>query len=201
VAVEVAVVDPLPMFCDGTAAALVAAGHSVRTPTDLLAWARVTPRALILLTVLQDDDWALLRRLSEEDHRHPVIAVLDSDADVLGVRAVRAGACSVVSRAAPAALLTRAVAAALDGQSVLPTAVTTALAVGRFVEPDRAGSVSDEQLAWLRALAAGITVADLAARSGYSERAMFRMLRAVYQELGANGKVEALIKAKGRGWL
>ncbi|MFC4066299.1 DNA-binding response regulator [Actinoplanes subglobosus] len=199
--VEVAVVDPLPMFRHGASMTLAEEGYAVRAPADLMAWARATPRALILLTVLHDGDWALLRRLREDERGHPVIAVLDTDVDVLGVRAVRAGATSVVSRAAPARLLARVVTATLEGQSVLPTAVVTALAAGRFTDPAPATAVSKEQTAWLRALAAGSTVADLAGRSGYSERAMFRLLRAVYQELGAGSKVEALIKAKDRGLL
>jgi DNA-binding NarL/FixJ family response regulator len=57
------------------------------------------------------------------------------------------------------------------------------------------------QLEWLRALAQGITVAQLAERHGYSERAMFRHLRDLYARMGAKGRTEALMLANRRGWL
>ncbi|GIE81887.1 hypothetical protein Aph02nite_78370 [Actinoplanes philippinensis] len=200
-AVEVAVVDPLPIFCHGAVGILTRAGHTVRTPGDVVTWARRTPEALILLTVLSDADWTVLERLTGEPIRHPVIAVVDAGMETLGVRAVRAGARSVVLRQSDAAALIRAVVATLDGQSVLPASVTAALAAGRAAGPASAAAVTEQQISWLRALAAGSTVADLAGRSGYSERAMFRLLRVVYRELQAGSRVEALIRAKELGWL
>ncbi|MEU8658424.1 DNA-binding response regulator [Actinoplanes philippinensis] len=200
-AVEVAVVDPLPIFRHGAAGILTEAGHVVRTPRDVLTWARRTPEALILLTVLSDTDWTVLGRLTDEPIRHPVIAVVDAGMETLGVRAVRSGARSVILRQSGAAALIRAVVATLDGQSVLPASVTAALAAGRAAGPASAAAVTEQQISWLRALAAGSTVADLAGRSGYSERAMFRLLRGVYRELQAGSRVEALIRAKELGWL
>jgi DNA-binding NarL/FixJ family response regulator len=61
--------------------------------------------------------------------------------------------------------------------------------------------LSAERLSWLRALAAGRTVAQLADQAGYSERAMFRLLRLLYQDMGVGGRVEALLRARDEGWL
>jgi DNA-binding CsgD family transcriptional regulator len=41
-------------------------------------------------------------------------------------------------------------------------------------------------------------VANLA---GYSERAMFRLLRGLYARIGVRNRTEALMRAKERGWL
>lgn len=61
------------------------------------------------------------------------------------------------------------------------------------------GSISNQEVDWLRTLAGGTTVAGLAARVGYSEREMFRRLRALYRRMGADGKTEALVRAKDWG--
>src|SRR5258707_106441 len=100
------------------------------------------------------------------------------------VLAVRAGVPCVLPRQASPEVLRRAVAAAIDGQAVLPVSVVAGLAAGAGLP---AGSVpSDDKLAWLRALAAGVTVAQLAEQVGYSERAMFRLLKSLYRDLGVS---------------
>jgi DNA-binding NarL/FixJ family response regulator len=85
-----------------------------------------------------------------------VIALLDSDAMALGVRAVRAGARSVLARNASAAALRRTVEATVDGQTVFPAALTAQLV---WDSQTRRGLTAD-QLSWLRQLAAGVTVAQ-----------------------------------------
>ena len=54
---------------------------------------------------------------------------------------------------------------------------------------------------WLRALAAGATVHQLAERIGYSEREMYRLLRAVYDRLGVPNRTQALVWATRQGIL
>ncbi len=195
--VQVAVVDPLPLFRDGAVSALVAAGHPVQTPEDVLAWAGQTGAAIVVLTLQDEDDWLLLARLSESDPAHPVLTLLVTESATAGIRAVRAGARSVVGRQVTAATLLRTVAATIEGQTVLPAAVAAALADG--VSADGEAALTAEKLSWLQALASGKTVADLARRAGYSERAMFRLLRALYREMGVNSRLEALMRARERG--
>ena len=50
-------------------------------------------------------------------------------------------------------------------------------------------------------LASGRIVSQLAERSGYSERAMFRLLRKVYVRMQVRNRTEALLRARQQGWL
>jgi DNA-binding NarL/FixJ family response regulator len=202
VSVQVAVIDPLPLFRDGAVAALTAVGHTVRTPGDVLAWVRGVQGALVLLTVQSEADWAVLAQLGRLGSAvDGLVAVLGEESVAAGVRAVRAGARSVLARRVSASVLQRTVSATLDGQAVLPAAVAAALAAGIVAEAGSVHTLSAEKLYWLRALASGSTVARLADQAGYSERAMFRLLRSLYRDMGVGGRVEALMRAQERGWL
>lgn len=194
---DVAVIDPLPMFRYGLVACLTAAGYRVETPDDPPDWAVRGGSSLVLLTLADAGDWLLLADLAAG---RPVIAVLCGGSADEGVRAVRGGARSVVPRMVTPETLRRTVAATLDGQSVLPTAVSRAL-VGNVPVPAASSSLSAAQLSWLRELAAGRTVAGLAGHVGYSERAMFRMLRATYRRMGVRTRTEAIARAGEWGWL
>jgi DNA-binding NarL/FixJ family response regulator len=187
------------MFRQGTAAVLSAAGHTVETPGDVGAWLRQGKTALVLLTVLAEDDWGLLARLADPATSHLVIAVLEDESEIPGTRAVRAGARSVLPRDADADTLKLTVEATINGRSVLPATAAAALAAG--TRPGVVLTPTVDQLFWLRQLAAGATVAQLADRAGYSERAMFRLLHALYRQLGARSRIEAILHAQTSGWL
>lgn len=190
VAVRIAVVDPLPMFRQGIVAVLEASGHTVETPTDVVAWARRGMATLVLLTVVSESDWELLGQLCAVTTSQLVIALLDTESATVGARAVRAGARSVLPRAVTVATLRRTVEARIDGQAVMPAAVTAVLAEPQTVSEQ---GLSADQLSWLRQLAAGATVAQLADQAGYSERAMFRLLRMLYRQMG--------VRAREADWL
>jgi len=202
VTVQIAVVDPLPLFRDGAAAALTAVGYTVQVPSDVVAWASQMHGAVVVLTVQANEDWAVLARLHEGGSAvNSVVALLEVDVAAAGVRAVRGGARSVLARRASAEMLQRTVAATIDGHAVVPAHVLAALAAGVGTGIKPAESVPAEKLLWLRALAEGSTVARLASQAGYSERAMFRLLRSLYREMGVAGRFEALMRAKEQGWL
>ncbi|HEX8345348.1 MAG TPA: hypothetical protein VF657_11545 [Actinoplanes sp.] len=61
--------------------------------------------------------------------------------------------------------------------------------------------LSQRERRWLRALAHGDTVVTVARASGYSEREMYRLLRALYVQLGAGSRTEALLRAGRWGLL
>ena len=202
VAVRVAVVDPLPMYQQGVTTVLLAAGYVVEEPADVLAWVGHDPPVVVLLTLGSEREWDLLARLRGKEPGLIVIAVLDVGASAgLGVRAVRAGARSVLTRQMTAAALQRTVEATVGGQAVMPSAVAAALATGTRTTAGRQSSLSKDQLSWLRRLSAGVTVAQLASEVGYSERAMHRLLKAVYQEMGVSTRIQAIMQAQDRGWL
>lgn len=202
VAVQVAVVDPLPLFRDGAVAALAAAGHAVQTPADVVAWIRQVRGAVVVLTVRAEADWAVLTEAAEAGSTAvSLVVLLEEESAAAGVRAVRAGARSVLAREVSAEVLRRTVSAVIDGQAVLPAPVAAALVAGVGIDAGAARVLSAERLSWLRALAAGTTVAQLADQAGYSERAMFRLLRSLYRDMGAGGRLEALMRARDEGWL
>ncbi|WP_157254510.1 response regulator transcription factor [Nonomuraea typhae] len=60
---------------------------------------------------------------------------------------------------------------------------------------------SGPELDWLRRLARGDTVADVARSAGVSERTMFRRLRSLYKKMKVRDRAAALRLAKRRGWL
>ncbi|MGW5581063.1 DNA-binding response regulator [Micromonospora chokoriensis] len=196
---RVAVVDPLPLFREGVAMVLSAAGHQVETPPDLVRWADQRTSALVLLTLTDDSDWRLLARLHDAHVKVPIMALIATDSIDDGVRAARAGARSVLPRGITGTALQRTISTTLDGHAVLPAEVAARLAAGTQVEQMQA--VSQDRINWLRQLAAGVTVAQLADLVGYSERAMFRMLTALYRDIGARNRIEAIMLARDRGWI
>jgi DNA-binding NarL/FixJ family response regulator len=192
----IAVVDPLPMFQHGVAGVLSAAGHMVDVPGDVLAWAARRRSALVLLTAAAEADWHLLSQLCRAGT--VVVAMIDGSSGMLGAQAIRLGARSVIPRDTDAAVLRRTVEASLDGQSVMPATVA-ALLTGSTA-PDVL-QISATGATWLKQLALGTTVAQLAARSGYSERAMFRLLRSLYRDMGVESRVEAIMRAREWNWI
>ena len=170
--VHIAVSDPLPAYRRGMLATLNEAGFDSETPPDLLDWVRQEPRTAVVLTLETAADWSLLDRLRRE-HTDVVIVAMLTDVSPSGyVRALAAGAVTALPRHAAVEVVKRVFAEVMRGFSVLPIEVVQALAaphqhVGEEVE------IGSRELGWLRELAAGATVAQLAERSGYSERAMF----------------------------
>ncbi|MEV0284761.1 response regulator transcription factor [Kribbella sp. NPDC050820] len=198
---DVAVVDPLPLFRAGVAATLAGAGYRVETPDDVVRWARLRTRGLVLLSLSAPDDWLMLDGVVSANPECIVIALTSDESVETGTRAIQVGARSVVARAASADVLKRTVLATEDGQAVLPAAVCRALVTATATPPATGPSLSSDEISWLRDLAAGRTVARLALRAGYSERAMFRLLNALYRKLGARSRTEAIVRASELGWL
>lgn len=199
--VRIAVSDPLPMFRRGMIATLGDAGFQPETPEDLLAWARQRQRGVVLLTLHLPEDWRLLADLRDASEDLVVIAVLNDVRTGLYVRAIVAGAIAVVSRDAEPERVKRVFDAAVEGNSLLPAEVVRALASPRADFDEETGTPSARELEWLKGLAGGLTVAQLADRFGYSERAMFRLLRDLYARMRVQNRTEALMHAQKQGWL
>lgn len=131
----------------------------------------------------------------------PVVAVIpDLDLGSFAA-AIRAGVWGAVDEAEPAAVFHRVIESALDGQISVPRHLLTAMASRIPTAPDVSAWISDDQSRWLRALAAGVTVADLAGKIGYSERETFRMLGELYQQIGVKNRTESIIWATRHGLL
>jgi DNA-binding NarL/FixJ family response regulator len=198
--VQVAVVDPLPMFARGLVETLNDEGHRAGTPEDIVGWVRGSGFPTVLLTISDERGWALLADILRVRPDAAVIAVLPvADAEAY-VRALAAGAVGVLPREAPPGTVRDAVRAVLAGRSLLPIEVIRRLLAGQeYEDPPR--PLSDEEITWLRQLADGSTVASLADRVGYSERMMYRLLSKLYTRIGAANRTRAIMLARDRGWV
>jgi DNA-binding NarL/FixJ family response regulator len=175
-------------------------GFEAASVEDLLTWVRHDERRVVLLTIQVRRDWSMLAELCRNNPDLVVVAVLADATEEAYVRAILSGAVVAVPRDASPAVVRRMVEEAVNGTSLLPTRVVRALIPARE-DHSREAPVEAAGLEWLKALARGTTVAQLAERNGYSERAMFRLLRALYERMGVKGRTEALMLANRRGWL
>jgi DNA-binding NarL/FixJ family response regulator len=198
--IRVAVSDPLPVYRQGIMTTLGNAGFQPEDPPDLLHWVLEAERQVVLLTLESDADWTMLAELRAARPDLLLVAIV-ADATVQAqVRAITAGAIATVPRDADPETVQKVLEAAVAGSSLLPTEVVRALAAHQVAAPE-APAISDREIEWLRELARGTTVAQLAERAGYSERAMFRLLRNLYARMKVQSRTEALMYAQQRGWL
>jgi DNA-binding NarL/FixJ family response regulator len=199
--IRAAVWDPLPLFCTGLLALLAAAGFDGEVPEDLSSWVCNDGRKILLMTLATPEDWQLFSALKPGRSDLAVVAMLANPNLMSQIRAVSAGAVTAIPRCAAPGLVQRTFEAALDGRSLLPVEVVRTIVAGVPDGEVRTASPSEEEINWLRQLARGSSVANLAEHSGYSERMMFRLLRALYVKLQAPNRTLALIKARDEGWL
>lgn len=196
--VRAVVVDPLPLLRHGVAAALADLDCPVDAPDDLLDWADGPATRVVVLSLNGSADWDLLAELHTARAETLLLVLLDRPDTAAYVRAFRAGAMAALPRQCSPDMLRQSLAALLGGLSIVPVTAVRSLAAGSSDRDDRP---SQEELNWLRQLAGGSTVAELARTAGYSERMMFRLLRALYRKLPANNRTEALMLARGQGWI
>lgn len=116
------------------------------------------------------------------------------------IAAMQRGAVGVLEPGSELEHAVEVLAAVAAGLVVLPDhVVDQVLAAGR--EHTSAPALSETERSWLRWLGTGGTVATLAASACYSEREMYRLLRALYTRMGAGGRTEALLQAERWGLL
>jgi DNA-binding NarL/FixJ family response regulator len=195
---ERAVFDPLPLFRLGMLASL-GGGDDLGSLADLSAWLEPRRPAMLLLTLQDTDDDATLH----ESTRHPdvlVVAVLSTFTVAAAARALRDGASHVVARDSDPELIRKVVAEVEAGVVRLPLAVVRA-AMGQPRSGGNRPDPSDDEIAWLRALASGRSVAEVALQSAISERRLYRRLSDLYRRLGVANRTQALMVGRDEGWL
>jgi DNA-binding NarL/FixJ family response regulator len=193
--VRVAVVDRAPAYRRGLELALSEAGYKVEHPSDMERWAEGTGTRALVATCRSSGE---ARRLALMRARGPdavAVALLREDSPVAYREVLETGVESAVARDASLDCIVEVVGAAIDRRTVLPTHVARTLARGE----EQNDTIDAQHADWLRALARGTTIEDLAESVGYSERAMYRQLRQLYERLGARSRTDALLQALRRG--
>ena len=200
-AVRIAICDPLPLFRVGVMTAAAQDGITVDEPADVLGWAVQQPEPIVLISLTSPVQWDLLTRLHRESPNATVIGLHDDVTENLSLRAIMAGAVSVLPRDATPQVLCNVCMAVRQGIATLPIASLLELVRSgrRWAAEDVV--LEERESAWLRRLAGGLTVAQIAEAAGYSERMMFRLLRDLYAKLGVSGRTEALLCAREHGWV
>jgi DNA-binding NarL/FixJ family response regulator len=165
-----------------------------------MAWIEQEERRVVFLTLETPPDWAILADLQRASLDLIVVAVLVEDTVQSYVRAILAGALIAIPRNAPAENIRRVFQEAVNGAITLPIEVIKALAASSTGSTDKP-PLSEQEIEWLRLLVRGVSVARIAEANGYSERAMFRLLRGLYQRMGTKNRTEALLLASHHGWL
>jgi len=199
----IGICDPLPVFRGGLRNALSQASFLVDEPVDILEWARrcEDPHSElgVVLSLTTRSDWLVLDQLHEQQAEVAVVTLLHQPtAD--GYRdALARGALSAAPRAGAITDIVEVVRAAVQRQTLLPASVSRALASGRPAATASTSPLGEEERSWLRELASGVSVEDLAWRLGYSRRTMYRRLSNVYRRLGASRREGALLTAVREG--
>lgn len=195
----IGICDPLPIFRGGLRSALCGASFLVEEPVDILEWAgrsdHTDTATSVVLSLTTRSEWQLLDRLHEQQPGVAVVTLLQQPTAHSYRDALARGALSAAPRAATTMHIVEVVRAALHHQCLLPEAVSRALACGGDATATNASPPSEEERSWLRELANGVSVEDLAWRLGYSRRTMYRRLRRVYRILGTNRREGALVAA------
>ena len=194
------IVDPAASYRSGLSAALSNAGHAPVDVADPRAWASTAGRRVLLWTVRGVEDWKGFRALRGLNPELVLVALLVDPTPEAYAEALRSGAAAAVAWEAVPQAIVKVVAAALEGDVLIPAGVAQALAAKLPAIEDR-DWITHEELEWLRILADGSTVHDLAQRVGYSERALYRLLHALYGRMGVSNRTEAILQASRRGLL
>ena len=207
--VRVSVQDPLPAYRRGIVTILERAGLAVEELEGpegsglTVIWTSEIESYVCLVTVDSPepgDGWDIITELNKHEPKPVLIAVLTDASVEAYMRALEVGATSAFSRDARPEIIHHVFVEAVQQRSLLPIGVISAL-LQRARPIARESQPSDEHLEWLRALARGVPIAELADAAGYSERAMYRFLGKLYKTIGVKNRSEAIIKASQSGWL
>jgi DNA-binding NarL/FixJ family response regulator len=189
----------LPALARGLAAILRLGDFDVTVPGDVHAWLVEADDPVLVLALETPDPETVVDLRRRRPDAEVVVLLPDPDEQSL-VGAFKAGAAAVASWRVTPEVLLPLIGAVTAHLAVLPPHLVRRLTSQVDARPVwlHAGS---HEAGWLRALAAGSTVADLASAHAYSEREMYRLLADVYDRLGVGGRIPALMLAARYGLL
>lgn len=198
---RVAVVGSSPTWRRGMSAVLEEADFEAVAFGDLDEWRPGEGGAAIVIAMEGEGDHEAVSDFTEEYPHVPVIAVVTGLSLTSFAEAIRSGATATIDEEESTDGILAAVVSALEGRSVVPKHLIRAMAQLVPTQQNIESLLAPEEASWLRAMAEGVTVADLATDVGYSERAMFRNLKTLYTRIGARNRTEALLWASRNGVL
>jgi DNA-binding NarL/FixJ family response regulator len=189
---RIAVVGTVPAFRRGLAGALADRGVVVAEVRE----SEAVPAGcgVVLVTVRGPEE---LPRLVPAARDAAVVAVLPDRSPASHREALRLGAAAVVAEDESVEEIVEVALAASEGRARLPIELARMFAAASVAPTP----VSTEERVWLRALAHGAKVGELAQESCYSERELYRRLGRLYRRLGAETRAEALVRAAKAGIL
>jgi DNA-binding NarL/FixJ family response regulator len=195
------VVGGSPTWRRGLAAILADAGFAAADLDDLGSWKPGRDGIAVMVRIDGEEARGRMRSFSNEFPLIPVVAVVPELNVGEYANAVRAGAAAAIGEDEPAGAFPMALESALLNRAPVPVDVLRAMAARVPATPEAAAWIDAGDAARLRALAAGVTVAQMADDAGYSEREMFRMLQDLYVRIGVRNRTEAIIWATRHGLL
>jgi DNA-binding NarL/FixJ family response regulator len=196
---SVVVLDSLPIFRQGLITTLTQEGFLIVDLANLTS-SLDTGQAFVIISLRREEDWVLLKELAARFEGLGFFALLPNPDFRTYREALQAGASGVLAQEASPEEVLNAVRMALNGCILLPVEVAHAFLAPQ-VEMPEASIITSEEADWLRLLASGATVTQLADRIGYSERETFRCLRELYGRMGVRNRAGALILAARCGIL
>lgn len=198
---RIGVCDPASSYRLGLGSALTGGGYRVTDVEDAGRARAVLPELdALLLTVRSANDWQVLRELGGVNPAAKVIALLVDATIDRHAEALRCGADGVVAWDRSPEEILPIVGAALRGMTMLASDVARAIAACGPPLHDP-GWVSAEEIEWLKLLAQGATIQQLAEKAGYSERALYRVLHGLYGRMRVSSRTEAILQASRWGLL
>lgn len=197
---RIAICDRAPSYRRGLGAALTAGGYTIEESDDLRAEDPIPDVDAVLFTVRSADDWRVLREVVAANRDVKLIALLADATPDRHAEALRCGAHGAVAWEARPETILAVVGTTLDGMVLLPMSIAQAIAVSGppLREP---GWINAEEIEWLKLLARGVTVQQLAGKVGYSERALYRVLQGLYERMKVSNRTEAILQASRWGLL
>lgn len=189
------------MWRRGVGAVLADAGFATAELEALADWKTGRGGAAVVLHVEEAAELEPLVGFAMEHPHIPVIVVAPNVQVAEFAAAIKAGGTTAIEEGAPTSVVIAAIENALAGMAIIPPTILRALSMRIAAGFGEALSVSDEDIARIRALAGGTTVAQLAGDSGFSEREMFRILSDLYGRIGAANRTEAILWASRYGML
>jgi DNA-binding NarL/FixJ family response regulator len=191
---KVVVVDQVPTSREGLAVILERSGFEVHRPVRPELWLRSHHADGAVLTVHAAAQVEELRALRQQFPQLVVVAILLTAELAAYRRILRSGAHAAVKWDCSPERIAQVVQSALSGWTVIPTFVARSLVEG-LPEGLWREALKPEEIEWLRALAQGASVAQLARTASYSQREMFRRLADIYERMGVGNRAEAIALA------